>query len=168
MSQNTLNGNPIFRFQDQYFRNEILATFRKIFRSVIVESRYVLFDIRLTKCGFRVKGWWEGTSSRTEFIDENTNTPDINSVIMKMVLCDHLGCQVVKSTTICLSLVFALSEVGPSKVSQFEDIVLPKKNIFRFYVSVDDLLAMNVLKYLCKLFDILRSLWLVKMLVRML
>ena len=87
---------------------------------------------------------------------------------MKMVLCYHLGCQVVKSTTICLSLVFALSEVGPSKVSQFEDIVLPKKNIFRLYVSVDDLLAMNVLKYLCKLFDILRSLWLVKMLVRML
>ena len=168
MSQNTWNGNPIFRFQDQYFRNEVFAVFRKVFGSVIVESLDIFFDIRLAKCGFRVKGGWEGTGSRTEFIDENTNTPDINSVIMKMVLCDHLGCQVVKSTTISLSLVFALGEVGPSKVSQFEDIVLPKKNIFRLYVPMDYLLAMNVLKYLSKLFDVLRSLWLVKMLVRML
>lgn len=78
------------------------------------------------------------------FINQNTESPPINSLSMALVE-NNLRGDVLRSTTNGEGSAF-IEDLGETKISQFEVSVIGNEKVFRFEVSENDVLAMKVLE----------------------
>lgn len=78
-----------------------------------------------------------------QFVQENSEWPDVEGVIMILVL-DHLGSHVFKCATEGVSLLHMVWLNTPSEVANLDDVTLLYQNVLRLDVSVDKPLLVHV------------------------
>lgn len=97
---------------------------------------------------------FKGRTSSEEFVSKDSNTPDVDGVVVVRIL-NHFRREVVKGPTHSFSAV--LGAVGaPPKICELDDSIAIQQ-ILWLYVSVNDVLVVHVLESLDNLVHVLGS-----------
>ncbi len=96
-----------------------------------------------------------------KLINQHSNTPDINPVVVLMRPLNHFRCKIIQSAAVSLSFrVDLVYKVGPTKICEFQKTVSIDQNILRFDISVNNVLLVDVGQSLDDLLYVFGSLFL--------
>lgn len=108
----------------QYLQHEVFGQLRKTTGEFELGARNqtfaFCFELLLTFSSEH--RWVERWISCQEFVDQNSNSPDINPMVMFLADSDHFWSLVQEGSTMSLSSFTWILEVGPTKISYFDII----------------------------------------------
>ena len=87
----------------------------------------------------------EGWSAQEQLVHKNAKRVPINGMPMSLVQ-NHLWWDILRSPTESVRAHPGLQPLNKSEISQFDEPILLKQNIFGLQVTVNQILAMDVLK----------------------
>jgi hypothetical protein len=85
----------------------------------------------------------EGRESNNHLVGKDSDGPPIHRERMAL-LCQYFRCEVIRCATEREGLGIALQNFGESKIGQTNVAVFVHKNVFRFEVSINDMLIMEM------------------------